>query len=185
AASGGHSCGCPLGPPLDTEASQPQLPRSGPNGQPTESSHLVPKWPFHRRGLDRRFPDGRTLLIIGGTSGAQVSAYDECCAITGLKLINGGGRAEVDAAHIRPVQASGPDILCNGLAFSGAAHWMFDRGLISLEDGLKILISRHVNDSDVVRGFINKTGFAFAPKRRGDQPHPHFLSWHRENCFKN
>ena len=28
-------------------------------------------------------------------------AYDERCAVTGLKLINGGGRAEVEAAHIR------------------------------------------------------------------------------------
>ncbi|HQS50208.1 MAG TPA: restriction endonuclease, partial [Xanthobacteraceae bacterium] len=32
-------------------------------------------------------------------------AYDERCAISGLKLINGGGRAEVAAAHIRPVEA--------------------------------------------------------------------------------
>ena len=30
-------------------------------------------------------------------------AYGERCAITGLRLINGGGRAEVEAAHIRPV----------------------------------------------------------------------------------
>jgi putative restriction endonuclease len=37
--------------------------------------------------------------------------YDERCAITGLKLINGSGRAEVAAAHIRPVEASGPDIV--------------------------------------------------------------------------
>ncbi|MDF2812117.1 MAG: hypothetical protein K0S56_3148, partial [Microvirga sp.] len=36
-------------------------------------------------------------------------AYDERCAISGLKLINGGGRAEVAAAHIQPVQANGPD----------------------------------------------------------------------------
>ncbi|MDJ1159628.1 HNH endonuclease [Chelatococcus sp. SYSU_G07232] len=112
-------------------------------------------------------------------------AYNETCAITGLKLINGGGRAEVDAAHIRPVQANGPDIVNNGLALSGTAHWMFDRGLISLDDDLKILISRQVNDVDRVRGFINKTGFAFAPDRAVDRPHPHFLKWHRENCFKN
>jgi len=32
-----------------------------------------------------------------------LKAYDKRCAITGLKLINGGGRAEVDAAHIRLV----------------------------------------------------------------------------------
>ena len=30
--------------------------------------------------------------------------YEERCAITGLRLINGGGRAEVQAAHIRPVE---------------------------------------------------------------------------------
>jgi len=64
-------------------------------------------------------------------------AYEERCAITGLKLINGGGRAEVEAAHIRPVEADGPDIACNGLALSGTVHWMFDRGLISLADDLK------------------------------------------------
>jgi hypothetical protein len=67
-------------------------------------------------------------------------AYDQRCAITGLKLINGGGRAEVAAAHIRPVEASGPDIVNNGIALSGTAHWMFDRGLISLSDDLEILV---------------------------------------------
>ncbi len=41
-------------------------------------------------------------------------AYDERCAITGLKLINGGGRAEVEAAHIRPVEKNGPDNINNG-----------------------------------------------------------------------
>lgn len=49
-------------------------------------------------------------------------AYDERCAVTGLKLINGGGRAEVEAAHIRPVDANGPDIVSNGIALSGTAH---------------------------------------------------------------
>lgn len=111
-------------------------------------------------------------------------AYDERCAITGLKLINGGGRAEVTAAHIRPVEAKGPDIVNNGLALSGTAHWMFDRGLISLSDDLDILISRQANDADGIRSFINKTGRALPPLRPHDRPHPHFLQWHRENCFK-
>jgi putative restriction endonuclease len=111
-------------------------------------------------------------------------AYDERCAITGLKLINGGGRAEVEAAHIRPVEANGPDIVSNGLALSGTAHWMFDRGLIGLADDLEILVSRHVNDIDGIRAIINKTGRALLPHRALDRPHPHFLQWHRENCFK-
>jgi putative restriction endonuclease len=111
-------------------------------------------------------------------------AYDARCAVTSLKLINGGGRAEVQAAHIRPVEANGPDIVSNGLALSGTAHWMFDRGLIGISKDREILISRHVNDTEGVRAMINKTGRILTPARAVDQPHPHFLQWHRENCFK-
>ncbi|CAN7533530.1 HNH endonuclease [Bosea sp. LjRoot9] len=111
-------------------------------------------------------------------------AYDERCAVTGLKLINGGGRAEVAAAHIRPVAAHGPDIVSNGIALSGTAHWMFDRGLISLSDDLDILVSRQANDPGGIRSFINRTGRAFAPMKPRERPHPPFLKWHRENCFK-
>jgi putative restriction endonuclease len=113
-----------------------------------------------------------------------LQAYDKRCAITGLKLINGGGRAEVDAAHIRPVEASGPDILSNGIALSGTAHWMFDRGLISLSDDLDILISRHANDPESIQGLLNRTGKAIVPNRVFERPHPEFLRWHREHCFK-
>ncbi|TIP23095.1 MAG: restriction endonuclease [Mesorhizobium sp.] len=111
-------------------------------------------------------------------------AYDERCAITGLKLINGGGRAEVSAAHIRPVEANGPDVINNGIALSGTAHWMFDRGLISLSDDLEILISRQVNDLDSVQAFINTSRRALPARRQFDRPHPRFLQWHREHCFK-
>lgn len=113
-----------------------------------------------------------------------LQAYDQRCAITGLKLINGGGRAEVEAAHIRPVEANGPDILTNGIALSGTMHWMFDRGLVSLTDELDILVSRHVNDPDGVRALFNKTGKALVPRRSSQRPHPRFLDWHREYRFK-
>jgi putative restriction endonuclease len=111
-------------------------------------------------------------------------AYDERCVITGLKLINGGGRAEVAAAHIRSVEANGPDIVSNGIALSGTAHWMFDRGLIGLADNLEILISRQANDSSSIRSIINKSGCALQPRRLADRPNPRFIKWHRENCFK-
>ena len=111
-------------------------------------------------------------------------AYGERCAFTGLKFINGGGRAEVNAAHIKPVEHNGPDIVHNGLALSGTAHWMFDRGLISLSDDLEILISRQVNDIEGVQSFINKNGHATPPVRATDRPDPRFLEWHRTNLFK-
>jgi putative restriction endonuclease len=82
------------------------------------------------------------------------------------------------------VQHSGPDTLHNGIALSGTAHWMFDRGLISLADDLEILVSRQVNDIQSVQAFISKSGCAIPPPRAADRPHPHFLRWHRETVFK-
>ena len=110
--------------------------------------------------------------------------YDNRCCISGLKLINGGGRAEAEAAHIRSVEHGGPDIVTNGLALSGTVHWMFDRGLISVADNLEILISRQANDQQTIRDVINDTGYLIPPIRERDRPHPQFLNWHRENCFK-
>ena len=110
--------------------------------------------------------------------------YEERCAITGLRLINGGGRAEVQAAHIRPVEYNGPDIITNGMALSGTAHWMFDRGLVSLSNDFEILISRQTNDVDAVRMMINDTGRLIGPPKASERPRHEFITWHRENCFK-
>jgi len=113
-----------------------------------------------------------------------LDAYDCRCAITGLKLINGGGRAEVEAAHIKPVSSHGPDTIRNGIALSGTVHWMFDRGIISLSDDLDILVSRQTNDPQQVWGLVNPSRKAIEPNEPAFRPHPIFLSWHRENCFK-
>lgn len=114
-----------------------------------------------------------------------LDAYDSRCAITGLKFINGGGRAEVEAAHIKPVEAHGPDSPINGIALSGTAHWMLDRGLISLSNDLDVLVSRQVNDIDSVWNLVNKTRRAAVPANPAHRPHPHYLAWHREHCFKS
>lgn len=111
--------------------------------------------------------------------------YAQRCAITGLRLINGGGRAEVEAAHIRPVEKDGPDIISNGIALSGTAHWMFDRGLVGLSDDLAILVSRQANDAEAIYAMINPTGSLLAPTRMAERPRTSFVAWHRENVFKH
>lgn len=113
-----------------------------------------------------------------------LKAYDRRCAFTGFQFINGGGRAEVEAAHIKSVQDKGPDVVQNGLALSGTVHWMFDRGLLSVSDDERILLSNHINDVDGVRKILNASGSARIPENVQDRPDPQFLRWHRENCFK-
>jgi putative restriction endonuclease len=111
------------------------------------------------------------------------SAYDNRCALTGLRLINGGGRPEVEAAHIRPVADDGPDTVRNGLALSGTVHWMFDRGLVSIDDDFKIIVAKkHVPD-DAAR-LLNQSGVINLPKDRTLYPNAHYLKFHRDVVFK-
>jgi putative restriction endonuclease len=116
-------------------------------------------------------------------SGSIKAAYNDTCAFTGIKIVNGGGRSEVQAAHIRPVAASGPDSLRNGLALCGTVHWMFDRGLISIADNLELLFARG-NIPDPVLRMFNPDRRLLTPARPDQTPHPTFLRWHRENVFK-
>lgn len=113
-----------------------------------------------------------------------LSIYKSRCALTGLKLINGGGRAEVEAAHIMPVEEGGPDRVANGIALCGTAHWMFDRGLVSLTNDLEILVSRQANDPASIWSLVNQSRRAFLPEPEDFRPHPRFLKWHRDHCFK-
>jgi len=49
-------------------------------------------------------------------------AYDDTCAITGMRVLDNDGNSEVHAAHILAVKEGGPDIVQNGLALSGTIH---------------------------------------------------------------
>jgi len=100
-----------------------------------------------------------------------------------LKLINGGGRPEVEAAHIIPVEENGSDSIQNGIALSGTVHWMFDRGLLSMADDFTILKSRQINHD--ISHLLVEDLKAIIPKDPNLRPHPFYLNWHRENCFKN
>ena len=111
------------------------------------------------------------------------AAYSNRCAITGLRLINGGGRPEVQAAHIQPVASKGPDSVRNGLALSGTVHWMFDRGLVSIGDDYKILVAANHVPEDAVR-LLNKNGVIHLPKDQTLYPNAHYLKFHRDEVFK-
>ena len=106
------------------------------------------------------------------------SAYSARCAMTGLRILNGGGRPEVQAAHIRPVADGGPDTVRNGLALSGTLHWMFDRGLISVEDDHTILVA-HDHVPEAVSRLLAPGGRLILPATTHLHPHPAYLAHHR------
>lgn len=111
---------------------------------------------------------------------AVLHVYEGRCALTGMRLVNGGGRLETEAAHIMGVGDGGPDAINNGIALSGTVHWMFDRGLIGLSDGGEILLSSKINDRDTVEKIIYADRLARWPSAARHRPHPHYLTWHRK-----
>jgi putative restriction endonuclease len=107
-------------------------------------------------------------------------AYEDRCAVTGLRIINGGGRAEVQAAHIWSVESGGPDVVQNGLALSGTIHWLFDRHLISLTDDYRLLVSHNKVPAELRSLFEKQMDRIHLPKDRRDWPHPAYIERHRQ-----
>jgi putative restriction endonuclease len=129
--------------------------------------------------------DRATVLVSrkfrkAGFRRAVLHVYEGRCALTGMRLVNGGGRLETEAAHIMGVGDGGPDAVNNGIALSGTVHWMFDRGLIGLSDAGDILLSSKINDREGVEKMIYPDRRARWPSLAAHRPHARYLTWHRE-----
>lgn len=111
-------------------------------------------------------------------------AYEDRCAVTGLKIVNGGGRAEVQAAHIWSVAEGGPDVVQNGIALSATVHWLFDRHLISLSDDYGLLVSHNKVPAELRTLFENHMKRIHLPADPRLWPHPAYIARHRE-AFAN
>lgn len=108
-----------------------------------------------------------------------LDAYDSRCAVTGLRMVNGGGKAEAQAAHIWSVADGGPDIVQNGIALSATAHWLFDRHLISLDDECRLLISHNKVPADLIRLFPEPGERVRLPADPRLHPHRDYVARHR------
>lgn len=148
---------------------EPVPPLSGHPALPTED--------FVRRVeqaiINRKIRDANFRRIV-------CQAYDDTCAVTGLRIVNGGGRSEVQAAHIWPVEGGGPDIVQNGIALSGAVHWLFDRHLISLTDDYRLLVAHNRVPAELRTLFHNQMQRIRLPSDKASWPSPKYLGRHRE-----
>ncbi len=124
------------------------------------------------RRFDNRLYRDTTFRII------VCEAYEYRCALTGLTFTNGRERAEVEAAHILPVAADGPDIVTNGIALSRTAHWLFDNHMIAFDDSLQLLMHPVVRQK--ARKHLRfRTERLLLPEDRRLRPNQAFLAEHR------
>lgn len=137
-------------------------------GPPEEQTRRIEQILLNRRVRDANF---RRQIC---------DAYDNRCAVTGLRIVNGGGKSEVQAAHIWSVALGGPDVVQNGLALSGTVHWLFDRHLISLTDDYRLLVSHNKVPAELRSLFAKQMDRIHLPKDSKLWPHPSYVARHRE-----
>ena len=179
---------------LREEASQDALPRNGPLNAPRS----MPYQPLNASGFSAPgqeefvpLADGVRAQVLSSRAfrdrafSRQVKrAYAGRCAMSGLELRNGGGRPEVEAAHIVPIEARGPDTVRNGLALSGTVHWMFDRGLVTVDEDYGLLIAANSVASEIADRLLVPERRLVLPANPAHEPHQSYFDWHRRNSFK-
>jgi putative restriction endonuclease len=142
-----------------------------------ETEELLTMQPIDRRVeqilLNRKIRDANFRNHV-------LEAYENTCAVTGLRIVNGGGRAEAQAAHIWSVAGGGPDIVQNGLALSATAHWLFDRHLISLDDEFRLLVSHNKVPAELRNLFPVSGEPIRLPKDPTLRPRKDFVAIHRD-----
>jgi putative restriction endonuclease len=111
---------------------------------------------------------------------AVYGAYDNRCAVTGVRIIDNKGNSEVQAAHIWAVADGGPDVVQNGIALTATVHWLFDRHLLSITDDFKLLVAECRMPSEI-RALLDGNGRRITlPAQPKDWPHPFYLKKHRD-----
>lgn len=131
--------------------------------------------------------DEEEQFIRGGMFKKLVpQVYNHTCCITGMRLVSNHGFSMIDACHIIPFSLSKDDRINNGLALCPNLHRAFDRGLISINERLKVIVSESIaEDLSNNYALMHLKGRSLAlPFGEKHYPNDSNLAWHRQHIFK-
>lgn len=137
-------------------------------------------------GLDLMTPQAAGRKRDPGFRKRILTAYEYRCAVCGFDLRLAGASVALDAAHIRWVQAAGPDEEANGLALCVLHHKLFDLGAFTVgKDGV-VLVSEQAHgtggfDETLLRHHGRE---ARRPQRPEWIPSHEHLDWHVREVFR-
>ncbi|MEV5374575.1 phosphorothioated DNA-binding restriction endonuclease [Streptomyces nondiastaticus] len=127
-----------------------------------------------RRQRDRRM---RELVL---------TAYEYQCAFCGYDGRIGAVPVGLEAAHVRWWAFGGPDDVDNGLCLCSLHHKLFDKGVLGIGDGHRVLVSQHfVGRSPAAREHvIALAGRSLIGPQPGARPvAAAHLDWHARQVF--
>lgn len=111
--------------------------------------------------------------------------YHNACCISGLRIDSTLNLSMIDACHIRPFSISRDDTITNGISLCPNLHRAFDRGLISISNEYRVLVSSAFTENDTLYGIKQFEGKLIAlPTNQAHWPLVENLEWHRERVFR-
>ncbi|MFY7732424.1 MAG: HNH endonuclease [Bacteroidia bacterium] len=111
--------------------------------------------------------------------------YNNTCCISGMRIDAIGSISMIDACHIVPFSTSFNDTITNGISLCPNLHRAFDRGLISIDENYKVIVSnsfKEVNSTYNIKSFEGK--IINLPSIKSYYPNKENFGWHRKNIFK-
>lgn len=133
-------------------------------------------WPAPPSKLSDRKRDARFAAQV-------LPLYAFTCALSGYHIITTEGITALDAAHIRSFNSGGPCVVQNGLALSKTAHWLFDKGLWSIDDSYRVMIKDAAFEEQGDPALLLRSRHGkplHLPRKRSAYPDPQYLAWHRQ-----
>ncbi|RVT59959.1 phosphorothioated DNA-binding restriction endonuclease [Niallia taxi] len=113
-------------------------------------------------------------------------AYGYSCAICGFNVRLADTLVGIEAAHIKWHQAGGPDTEENGIALCALHHKLFDRGVFTLSEERRMLVSQDAHGTHGFEEWLMK--FNGKPVREPIQayyyPKQSYLNWHVKEVFR-
>ena len=109
-------------------------------------------------------------------------AYKRRCTITGESTL-----VALEAAHIVPYAKDGSHEIRNGLLLRADFHRLFDVGLVSVTQDLRIKISPKIRETwfnGKVYYRLNDQPLSVLPDLEAHRPDPDRLGWHFKNCYQ-
>jgi putative restriction endonuclease len=119
----------------------------------------------------------------GGFRVSVTEAYRRRCAVSGERTL-----PVLHAAHIRPYSESGPHRVSNGLLLRSDLHILFDRGYITVDSDLHLVVSQRIREQfENGRDYYAMHGrpLISVPEQPQDHPGCEFLAYHNEQVFRD
>lgn len=113
-------------------------------------------------------------------------AYGYSCAICGFNVRLAHHLVGVEAAHIKWHQAGGPDTEQNGIALCSLHHKLFDRGVFTISNQRKMIVSQDAHGTHGFDEWLMKYHGSLVkePIEMVYTPDHSFLNWHVREVFR-